>query len=169
MINAGYARPMARYNAWQNGQLIPVLNAMDHKDLMADQGGFFGGLLATANHLLWGDQMWMSRFDPTLEPPDGGITESVSLHSAVDPWTADRIRTDEQIGLWAQSLIAADLQGDLTWYSRVMGKEVRTPMAQSVMHFFNHQTHHRGQIHAMLTGMGAMAPVSDLAFMPEEV
>ena len=169
MIDADYVRLMARYNAWQNGQLMPVLEAMDHETLIADRGGFFGGLLPTANHLLWGDMMWMSRFDPSVEAPEGGIADSVTLHPTVGSCAADRFRMDGLITLWAAKLDAVDVQGELTWFSRIKGQEVQTPMAQSVMHFFNHQTHHRGQIHAMLTAIGAQAPVSDLAFMPEEV
>ena len=66
MIDPAYCRTMARYNAWQNAQLIPVLEAIGHDALLEDRGGFFGGILATANHLLWGDTIWMSRFDPSV-------------------------------------------------------------------------------------------------------
>ena len=127
MIDAAYVRTMARYNAWQNRQLMLVLEAMPPEELARDRGGFFGGLLATANHLLWADTIWMSRFDPSVEPPDGGIPESVDLHPTVSSWAADRFRTDGKIRYWAQSLRALDLKHDLTFRSSVLGREVTAP------------------------------------------
>lgn len=138
------------------------------EDLTLDRGGFFGSILATANHLLWGDTIWMSRFDPSVEKPAGGISESVELHLTVGSWAADRFRMDGKIQFWADGLHAVDLQGTLTWYSGAAGREISAPIPKTVVHFFNHQTHHRGQIHAMLTAIGRKAPVSDLFLMPEE-
>lgn len=169
MIDPGYVRTMARYNSWQNSQLMPLLEAMPDAELTRDRGGFFGGLLATANHLLWGDTIWMSRFDPSVEPPKGGIPESVNLHPTVGCWAADRFRVDGKIRYWANALKALDLKGDLSWYSGALGRHVTAPLATCIMHFFNHQTHHRGQIHTMLTSTGIKAPVSDLFIMPEDV
>jgi len=60
------------------------------------------------------------------------------------------------------------LQGELTWRSQIYDKDFHTPVWQCVTHMFNHQTHHRGQVHAMLTQAGLEAPVTDLLFMPEE-
>lgn len=169
LIDAGFVRLMARYNTWQNAQLVPVLEAMDHDALTVNRGGFFGGLLATANHLLWGDTIWMSRFDPSIEAPAGGIPESSNLHPTAGSWAANRFRMDGKIRLWAGALDAGALQGTLTWFSGALGRQVSAPLATTVVHFFNHQTHHRGQIHAMLTAMGEAAPVSDLFIMPEEM
>lgn len=169
MIDADYVRLMARYNKWQNVQLMPVLEAMPQDALTEDRGGFFGGLLATANHLLWGDTIWMSRFDPSVEAPAGGIPESVNLHPTAGSWAAARFHMDGTIRIWAEALDTIDLKGALTWFSGALGREVTAPMETIVVHFFNHQTHHRGQIHTMLTAMGETAPVSDLFIMPEEV
>lgn len=169
MIEPRYVQTMARYNSWQNAQLMPVLEAMSVEQLTQDRGSFFGGILATANHLLWGDTIWMSRFDPSVDPPVGGITESTGLHSTVGSWSADRFRMDGKIRFWADGLRAVDLKGDLHWHSGAAGRDITAPMASAIMHFFNHQTHHRGQIHAMLTAAGQNAPVSDLFLMPKDV
>lgn len=168
MIDPGYVRMMARYNAWQNSQLMPVLEAMSPEDLAKDRGAFFGGLLATANHLLWGDTLWMSRFDPSVDAPDVPAKDHASLHPTISSWAADRFRMDGKIRFWAEGVRALDLKGDLTWYSGTMSRTMISPLGQSVVHFFNHQIHHRGQIHAMLTAAGQQAPVSDLIFMPED-
>jgi uncharacterized damage-inducible protein DinB len=168
LIDPWYVRTMARYNAWQNAQLTPVLEAMPHEELVRDRGAFFGSILATANHLLWGDTIWMSRFDPGVEKPAAGIPESVDLHPTIGAWSAARFQMDGRIRTWAQRLRAIDLKGDLAWYSGALKRDMRQPVALCIAHMFNHQTHHRGQIHAMLTAAGVQAPVSDLAAMPEE-
>ena len=75
---------------------------------------------------------------------------------------------DGRIRLWADKVPSVALAGDMTFFSSVLNREVTKPVAPMVLHMFNHQTHHRGQIHAMLTAAGVGAPVSDLFFMPEE-
>jgi uncharacterized damage-inducible protein DinB len=169
MIGTRYVQTMARYNSWQNKQLMPLLQDMPHEDLTKDRGAFFGSLLATANHLLWGDTLWMSRFDPSVEPPTIETDENTRLHPTAAAWAADRFRMDGKIRFWADGLRELDLKQDLTWYSGIAKRELSASLEVCVMHFFNHQTHHRGQIHAMLTAAGQKAPVSDLVFMPEDV
>ena len=168
MIDPRYVQTMARYNRWQNTQLMPVLESMPMEELTKDRASFFGGILATANHLLWGDTLWMSRFDPSVDAPKGGIDTSVTLHATSASWGADRFRLDGKICFWADGLRALDLKGCIRWYSRAAGREMTSSYETAIMHFFNHQTHHRGQLHAMLTSAGQKAPVSDLILMPED-
>jgi uncharacterized damage-inducible protein DinB len=168
MIDAAFVRMMARYNSWQNKQLSPVVEAMNEKDLAADRGAFFGSIFATLNHLLWADRIWMSRFSDEFEKPSGGIAESVELTPTISVWSAERFQIDGRIRLWADDLDTVALRGNLAWYSGAAGREVTKPVALCVAHMFNHQTHHRGQLHAMLTAAGKEAPVSDLFLMPEE-
>ena len=165
MIDRAYCEMMARYNVWQNSQLNDALSKLDHDSLT--RGAFFGSILGTANHLLWGDHIWMSRFDGG-SVPDPGIPESTDICATQADWSAERSRIDRRITLWAQGLQASDLQGDLTWHSSSVNREVVRPVAMCAVHMFNHQTHHRGQIHAMLTATGRSAPVSDLVSMPED-
>ncbi|NJN06065.1 MAG: damage-inducible protein DinB [Rhodobacteraceae bacterium] len=159
---------MARYNSWQNNQLMSVIELMPKDELVRERKAFFGSILGTANHLLWGDTVWMSRFDPSVQPPKGGIAESVSLWPTAGAWTADRFRMDGKIRFWADGLRALDLKGDLSWFSGALQKKMTVPVSEAVVHMFNHQTHHRGQIHAMLTAAGQKAPVSDLFIMPKD-
>lgn len=168
MMGPRYVQTMARYNSWQNSQLRPILEAMPHEALTQDRGCFFPSLLATANHLLWADTIWMSRFDPSVEPPEGGIEQSVDLHPTIGSWAADRFRMDGKVRLWADGLRALDMRDTLAWYSRSLGREILSPLETCIVHFFNHQTHHRGQLHAMLTAAGETAPVTDLILMPED-
>lgn len=167
MITPEYCQQMARYNAWQNNGLREMIPAMDRAELDKDRGAFFGSIRATLNHLLWGDTLWMSRFDggtgPAVPPED---------HKEMTPtsaaWAAERFRMDARITLWAQSLHAVDLAGDLDWYSGMAQRHMAKPMAICVIQLFNHQTHHRGQVHAMLTAAGQKPNDTDIPFMPED-
>ncbi|WP_170769694.1 DinB family protein [Ruegeria lacuscaerulensis] len=167
MITAAYVQEMARYNRWQNSQLKEFFSALTTEELNRERGAFFGSILGTANHLLWGDWIWMSRFDGG-EGPDGGIPESTAICADVDEWVALRDVVDARIEGWVTSLKDEALSGPFTWFSAAKQADVTKPYAQCVMHFFNHQTHHRGQIHKMLTETGSAAPVSDLVFLPQE-
>ncbi len=167
MINPGFCQTMARYNTWQNSQLSECLQDMPTQELTRDRGAFFGSILATLNHLLWGDRMWMSRLDG-WDKPKQPIEATTEICPTLAVWSAERFRADARMVLWADKVRTVDLAGDLTWFSGATGQEQRKPMAVCVVHMFNHQTHHRGQIHAMITATGRRAPVSDLAFMPPE-
>lgn len=162
-----YCVTMARYNAWQNRQLRAAFDTLSEAELRKDRGAFFGSLMKTANHLLWGDTLWMSRFDGGAGPE-----KDPSHHTAFTPtpavWAGERYKMDARILRWAEKLHAVDLKGDLTWCSGVLQKDVSKPLDLCIAGFFNHQTHHRGQIHAMLTAAGAEAPVTDILFMPED-
>lgn len=174
MITGAYAREMARYNHWQNRQLASFLKAVPPEELTQERGAFFGSILGTANHLLWGDWIWMSRFDKGPGPESnihragGGIHESTVLCADLSEWLPLRDTVDARISSWADQLGDATLTGDFTWYSAAAESDVTKRYAQCVIHMFNHQTHHRGQLHQMLTELGSKAPVSDLVFMPEE-
>lgn len=167
MINPAYVLTMARYNAWQNKQMKAAMDSLSEDALRADRGAFFGSIMATANHILWADRMWMARLQGQ-PPPVEGVRESTVVTPTYAVWSAERFRMDGRFLLWAETCTALDLVGDLSWYSGLLKQQVSRPVGLLVTHMFNHQTHHRGQIHAMLTEAGAKAPVSDLIFMPED-
>jgi uncharacterized damage-inducible protein DinB len=99
--------------------------------------------------------------------PQVGIPGSVSLHPDWQPLKAERIRADAAIIAWADTMDATWLAGELTWMSRAMNREFTQPRWLLVTHMFNHQTHHRGQVHCMLTQCGGKPHDTDLPFMPE--
>jgi uncharacterized damage-inducible protein DinB len=167
MISPDYCVMMARYNAWQNKQMKAALEALDHEQLTQNHGAFFGSILNTANHILWADMVWMSRFSDVLRP-EGGFDESTKLTPTIAAWGAERFRMDAKILHWAENLRAIDLVGDLQWYGKLLNADMCKPIAQCVAHFFNHQTHHRGQIHGMVTNAGGQGWTSDLFLMPEQ-
>lgn len=166
MITAQYCQTMAQYNRWQNNGLRAAVKAMDDGNLREDRGAFFGSIFETLNHLLWGDMIWMSRLGAG-EGPSVPAADHTRLTPNKTEWDRLRFLTDGRIIEWAAGLKTIDLAGNLTWYSAMKDAEMSDPKALCIMHFFNHQTHHRGQIHAMMTAAGQTLPDTDLAFMTE--
>lgn len=167
MIEPGYCLTMARYNAWQNGLMKTALQGLDEDALRADRGAFFGSIMNTANHILWGDTLWMSRFDKGPRP-ELGADASIAMTPNLSAWTGERFRMDGRILRWAEQVGALELKGDLNWESVASKTAFRKPLALCVTHMFNHQTHHRGQIHAMVTAAGGEGWRTDLPYLPEE-
>ncbi|MBL4766444.1 MAG: DinB family protein [Rhodobacteraceae bacterium] len=168
MIGRDYCTMMARYNMWQNSQLSGFLEGLEPAELTKDRGAFFGSIQQTLGHLMWGDHIWISRFDGG-DAPSGGIPDSAESIGTLDQWQENRAAMDQRILLWAKDVKSEFLQQDMTWFSGAMGCDVTRPVTMLVTQMFNHQTHHRGQVHAMLTAAGSKAPVSDVFFMPDAV
>jgi uncharacterized damage-inducible protein DinB len=164
MITPGYVRTMADYNRWQNGSLYGAAASLTDAQRKEPRGAFFGSIHATLNHLLWGDQIWMSRFAGTPKPKAAGIPDSVGMFESWDDLVRERQAFDAVIVAWAERLDAGWLDGDMTWFSGAAGREVTKPRWLLVTHMFNHQTHHRGQVHCMLTQAGAKPGATDLPF-----
>ncbi|SFR38583.1 Uncharacterized damage-inducible protein DinB (forms a four-helix bundle) [Yoonia tamlensis] len=165
MISPAYCRTMAAYNQWQNAGLRRIVGTMTPAELTRDHGAFFGSIMGTLNHLLWGDTLWISRFDGGTGT-DMTIPQSPQFTDGAQAWDSARAQVDDRISAWAQTVQEADLKGDLHWYSGSMQRDFAKPVAICVMQLFNHQTHHRGQIHAMLTAAGKTPDDTDLPFMP---
>jgi uncharacterized damage-inducible protein DinB len=165
MIDAAYVQRMARYNRWQNENLYGAADALSDAERQRTRGAFFGSIHATLNHLLWGDRIWMSRLAGTPRP-EGGIPQSVSLYADWNDLKRERAAFDTVIVDWADQLEDASLAGELTWFSGAIKAEVRKPKWLLVTHMFNHQTHHRGQVHCMLTQAGSKPGDTDLPFTP---
>lgn len=161
MIDKGFVTTMARYNRWQNQSLYGAAETLTDEARRQDRGAFFGSIHGTFCHLLWADQTWLSRFAGTPKPAVPG-SESARMIAGWPELAAERQATDTLIEDWAAGLPADWLAGDLTWVSGISRRELTRPKALLVMHFFNHQTHHRGQAHAMLTAAGAKPDDTDL-------
>lgn len=167
MLDPSYVRMMARYNAWQNANVFGASARLTDAQRKEDCGAFFRSIHATLNHILWADEMWMMRFGVAPPPAKLTIADGLTLFEDWDALTAERNRFDQIIQYWADRLEPSDLDGDLTWVPSTTGREMTRPRALVVTHIFNHQTHHRGQVHAMLTGFGINPGVTDLPFGPD--
>ena len=166
MIDPAYAQRMARYNRWQNQNLYGVADRLSDAERRHERGAFFGSVHKTLSHLLWGDRVWMSRFSGGSRP-EVGIAGSVSLYPDWDELKRERAAFDEEIIAWADGVDAAWLAGDLTYYSGGAKRDITAPKWLLVTHMFNHQTHHRGQVHCLLTQAGGRPHDTDLPMLAE--
>lgn len=164
MISPDHARLMARYNAWQNRSIYREADRLTEAQRQEDRGAFFRSVQETLGHLLWGDTMWMSRFDGWEKPGFAAKGDGLDW----DWLKSARRDADARISAWAAGLTEASLAGDLSWYSGILKQDLSKPRWVLVTHFFNHQTHHRGQAHALLTGFGMTPDPTDLGFMPDD-
>ncbi|CAM5771443.1 DinB family protein [Bosea minatitlanensis] len=166
MVDPAFVLTMARYNAWQNENLMAAAAGLTDEARRLDRGAFFKSIHGTFNHILWADEVWLSRLLGTEKPTVGG-RGSAAYIEGWDPFCARRRQRDRAILDWAQGVQPDWLRGTLIWYSGAAGREMGRPRAFVIAHLFNHQTHHRGQIHAMLTAAGAKPDDTDLFLVDE--
>jgi uncharacterized damage-inducible protein DinB len=161
---------LARYNADMNQQLYDAAAQLPAEQLTADRKAFFGSLAGTLNHLLAGDTIWLKRFAthpasfPALQatqalPHPGGLTHSFGAD--LPPLRAYREQLDGIISAFAAQLTPADLK-QVFEYRSTRGDVYRKEFGLVLLHFFNHQTHHRGQASTLLTQTGVDIGVTDL-------
>ena len=161
MITTAYIRTMAAYNAEMNRRLYGAAGWLSDDERREPHGAFWGSIHGTLTHILWGDRQWMSRFDG-WERPATPIKQSAGMIEDFSVLSAEREKADKDISRWANKVDDSWLAEDLTWFSGAANREVRAPLRLLVTHFFNHQTHHRGQVHAMLTAAGQQTDDTDL-------
>ncbi|MEO0819095.1 MAG: DinB family protein [Pseudomonadota bacterium] len=156
---------MAGYNAWANRQLFAAVAERPAEERGRDLGAAFGSLFGTLNHLAVADLIWLARLRGQRPPPFG--LDHV-LHDDFAELTAARRVLDDDIIRYVDGLTGDGLAGEIA-YTRVTRPEpVRQPLTEALAHFFNHQTHHRGQAHALLTRLTGNAPALDLIFYQRE-
>jgi uncharacterized damage-inducible protein DinB len=150
---------MAGYNAWCNERIYDVAAQLSDADYRADRGAFFKSVHGTLNHLLVTDRIWLKRFSGQGEAPN---RLDAILFENLSELRAAREREDERIVGYIDGLSDADLAGRIRYRTITNPAEIEQPLAPALVHFFNHQTHHRGQVHCLLTGFGLEAPSLDL-------
>lgn len=150
---------MARYEHWATQQLLGAVDALSEADYRRDQRLFFKSVHGTLNHLLvTGTALWAPRFAEGRSPRLALDAELETDRGAL------RSRLLAGAALWeplVERASAATLASTLT-YRRLSGEVIALPWSATLMHVFNHGTHHRGQISAALTALGQDGPVLDL-------
>ncbi len=168
MITPAYVRTMTAYNAEMNRRLFGAAARLSEEERRLPRGAFWGNIHGTLTHILWGDRQWMSRFDG-WERPQTPIKQSSRMIEDFAELQAAREESDAGIARWAAKVDDAWLGEDLVWFSGAANREMRAPKGLLVAHFFNHQTHHRGQAHAMLTAAGEATGDTDLFLLIPEI
>jgi uncharacterized damage-inducible protein DinB len=162
---AAHYQMFGRYNAWANGRLYAAAALLSIEQYHADRGAFFKSVHGTLNHLLATDRIWMRRFTGEGDAPD---RLDAVLFETFDALRAAREAEDSRIVSFVDALTDDRISETIT-YRRVSSPEqFEQPLALALAHWFNHQTHHRGQIHALLTGLSGEAPELDLLFFQRQ-
>ena len=167
MISADYCRVLARYNTWQNRSLVTAADGLTSADRWRDQGAFFKSIAATLNHLYWADALMLARINGNERPQDS-ITHSLTHPSDWATFKSLRAKRDADMQHWVDSLSNADLTGFTGWYPLDGSARIELPTSLCAIQLFNHQTHHRGQVHAMLTAAGVHPEPTNLPAMPAQ-
>ncbi|MFP5397749.1 MAG: DinB family protein [Gammaproteobacteria bacterium] len=161
---------MAQYNRWMNDRVFEAAATLDAATLAADRGAFFGSILGTLNHIAVADTIWLHRFarHEANFSSLGALSELARPSSLSQPLAPDlaglrqyRRRLDELITGWVCELTPEHLSADLA-YANMAGVESRRSFGALLQHFFNHQTHHRGQVSTLLFQCGVDIGVTDL-------
>ena len=153
---------MARYNVWATGKLNEVLAQVSDADFYRDSGLFFKSIFGTLNHLLCGEhELWFARFAY-------GHSPVLSLNTIIQQDRHVLVQTlQDKAQNWLvflNDLDPKDLAGNLN-YQTSTGQLKSLPYAMTLLHVFNHGTHHRGQMSAALTAKGYACPELDLIYM----
>lgn len=154
-------RMYAAYNAWANGTLYEAVSALDDNAYRRNLGAFFGSLHRTLNHLLAADRIWLKRFTGTGEAPT--TLDAVLCEDIADLWAA-RQAEDARIVAYIDRLDEEQIARDITYTPLTNPTLITHPLGHALTHLFNHQTHHRGQCHGMLTAVGGPSLALDLIY-----
>ncbi len=154
----------ARYNAWANEHLYAACGQLPEAEYLKSRPSYFGSIHMTLNHILVGDRVWLSRFTAT----DAGITSlDQELYADFSGLHVARQAEDALIINYADALDEAALLGWLE-YTNVAGADQADEISVLLAHFFNHQTHHRGQVHGLLSQTDVTPPSIDLIYYLRE-
>jgi len=158
----------AAYNAWANARTYRAAAALADADYRADRGAFFKSVHGTLNHLLVGDRIWMRRFTGSGDAP--GRLDVILFEDRDELWAA-RQAEDARIMRYVDGLSDGDFAGRLSFQTIAQPMKIEQVLWHALDHFFNHQTHHRGQVHGLLSAIGgnAAAPSLDLILYQREV
>jgi uncharacterized damage-inducible protein DinB len=140
----------AGYNAWCNERLHAAAATVSEADYRRDRGAFFKSLHGTLNHLLLGDVIWMHRFTG-----HGTLPKALDeiLYETFAKLRAERRAMDDRITRYVTGLTDNDLTKPIRYRTFSNPQDIEQILAPALDHFFNHQTHHRGQAHALLSSI----------------
>lgn len=160
-----HLRRMARYNRWANQRLFEACRMLDDAEYLAEDTMFFGSIHGTLNHILVGDRLWLARI---LEEPAPALKLNDRPFATLDALQKARLDEDRRMIDITASYAEGDLDKIVSYRMVTRPDDVSTPRHLCWLHLFNHQTHHRGQIHDRLIGTPVAPPPLDLIFYLRE-
>ena len=164
---------MATYNEWMNANIYEAAKRLSDEELSLNRNAYFGSIIGTLNHLVAGDVIWLQRF--AGHPANYSVLEPIqqlpapkSLNhltfSNIRDLSAHRIWLDRVIVEWSRSITEAHLDDTLS-YTNMAGTPADKSFFGLLLHFFNHQTHHRGQVSTLLSQAGVDIGNTDLVLL----
>lgn len=167
-VSPEWLSALARYNRWMNDKLYGLAAQMSDEVRKRDSKAFFKSIHGTFNHILLADRVWLTRFKGKTVPDGYMGVEGIrsldqELYSDFDELRRQRALTDDEISAWVAELTPERLAERLVYMRS--GQKVDVPLWWAVSHFFNHQTHHRGQITTLFSQNGVDPGVTDLFAM----
>ncbi|HAG84663.1 MAG TPA: damage-inducible protein DinB [Cyanobacteria bacterium UBA12227] len=163
MKTTDYFQRLSQYNHWMNERLYEVCDSIPDAIRKEDRGAFFGSIHGTLNHILLADKLWLGRFKHQLFEVHSLNQE---LYADFKSLHQERQKTDQEIQAWVDSLTDEQLAAPFRFTSIAKAREFVFPLWHIAAHFFNHQTHHRGQLTTLLTQSGYDPGVTDLLLLP---
>jgi len=159
MTPVAHYRMFGHYNAWANSRLYDATARLSTEQYRADRGAFFKSVQGTLNHLLVTDRIWMQRFTGEGDAPN---RLDAILFESFDDLRVAREAEDRRIVDFVDGLDDGRIAGTIKYRRVSTPEEFEQQLAPALAHWFNHQTHHRGHVHALLTGLVGEAPELDL-------
>ncbi|WP_193181950.1 DinB family protein [Nisaea sediminum] len=155
---ADHFRTMARYNRRANEVLYDACARLSETELKKIRPAFFNSIHGTLNHVLLGDRIWITRFEGRVHPSTDLDT---ILHEDFADLRIARTEMDTRIEAFFDGITESNLDGTYRYINN-QGLDVTDRARIAFPHFFNHQTHHRGQVHALLSQTDVPPPSLDL-------
>jgi uncharacterized damage-inducible protein DinB/uncharacterized protein YndB with AHSA1/START domain len=150
-------RHLASYNEWANNRLYDAAASLSEEDYYADRGAFFRSVHGTLNHLLVIDLLWCGRIAPPAFQPTG---YDMILEDTLQSLRKRRQATDTRLCSMMDGLDEEALSREFSWVT-LEGTPRTAPLSKILTQVFNHQTHHRGQAHTLLSQAGQDPPPLD--------
>ena len=149
---------LARYNRIANERLYATCAQLNDAEYRQQRPGSFGSIHGLLNHILLGDRRWMGLFEngQRVTPP----LNQILYDDFASLWSA-RTREDSRIESFFSDLDVSFWDRSFQ-YTNNQGKDYVETAHVACSHLFNHQTHHRGQVHVMLSHAQVAPPALDL-------
>ncbi len=158
------ARELARYNRWQNGVLLELCDDADEAFRVKDRGMFFSSVLGTLNHILHVDNVLLAYIRSGV-PPESFDPKTCPFDN-YDALRAARLVLDDEIQQLMDDAPEPWFDETFEFFSPDLGHERRRPRALFITQMFNHQTHHRAQITAVMHQLGMDYGSTDMPHNP---
>ncbi len=161
---------MSQYNQLMNQKVYQIAQQLGEQKIQQNQGAFFDSILGTLNHIYVADVIWLRRFaQHSKQYQSLNQLPELNSYQALDQIVSNNLETLTQLRQkldiiminWCQEIESQDLESSLL-YIDTKGQQYQKNFGQLIQHFFNHQTHHRGQVSTLISQQGLDLGVTDL-------